>query len=306
MRWLRERLEWEDPKVRQSVAVITSCLAILVILLLVPNSLSLLGAGPKGSGSDIALISDVRIDGLSADDGDAGLVSDRGGTNGSGENDLRKRFLEAGLVLDGDLSSLFAVGADSPTQGFEDSRSDRTSEDTAEAAFAGGPIGSSFGQFEGGPGSARPSRGFGDGSFTVSGMVGSGEGARAAVASDGAAVRSTRDTDQLARSTHALRLDNVDASGADRSNGTGLAFLPDNAISGNDDPNVTVYPASGGSTLVSDASGSDPLSGPNSDALTSAGAADPAPVPEPSGLILLGSGLVVVARKLRRRVPRTS
>jgi hypothetical protein len=304
MRWLRERLEWEDQRVRQSVAVTIFCVAILVILLLVPspNGRSLLGAAFQVSGSDIALIGDVGIGGSSADDG-----------NGSGQNALRKRFLEAGLVLDADLSSFFEDGADNPIQGSEDSRSDRTTEDTAEDAFAGGPLGSSFGQLEGGPGWTRPSSGFGGGGFAISGVVGSGAGARATGASDGGAVHSGLDTNQVTATSHALNLSSGDASGADPGNGnaasdelgTGdgnnriaLAFLPDNAISGGAST-VTVYPASGGSTIVSDASGPDPFSGPTNDDLTSA-VTDPAPVPEPTGLILFGSGLVMVARRLRR------
>jgi len=299
MGWLRERLEWEDPKVRQSVGVVAVCLAIL-ILFLAPNGLSLLGAGHKGSAGDIGLISDAGTEALNADDGDAGPVPDRDATKASGESALRKRVLEAGLVLDADLSSLFTAGGDSPIQAMEESRSDSTSEDTAEAVFPGAPAGLSFDQFDGGRALARPSSGFGNASFAASGLVGGGEGARAGVASDNGAVRSPRDPNQAAHATHALSLSNVDAPGADGSSETGLAFLQDNSISGNNDSTVTAYTASGGSTIVSDASGPDPFSGPNKDGLTSAAAADPAPVPEPNGLILFGSGLMLVARRVRR------
>jgi hypothetical protein len=76
-------------------------------------------------------------------------------------------------------------------------------------------------------------------------------------------------------------------------------FVPDNVV--NDDPsdtNVSLHPANDGETLLNDPQDPPPTDdGP----LGIDAGPDVAPVPEPTNLILLGSGLLWMGRRLRAR-----
>jgi hypothetical protein len=110
--------------------------------------------------------------------------------------------------------------------------------------------------------------------------------------------------------------DGIAGNGGNGGNGGGgndFVFLPNDVLTGphddgdgGNDGGVSPFPivTDGSPTIFTDDTPDGPGDGPQN--LSVESIVDPVPVPEPTSLVLLGSGLVVVGRSLRRRLRRRS
>ena len=82
----------------------------------------------------------------------------------------------------------------------------------------------------------------------------------------------------------------------------GFIFLPDDTVSGGDgDSSVSTFPATNGLTILSDGNSDSGLFGDTDPVLSLDVQDELVHAPEPASLLLLGSGLVAVAHRLRKR-----